>query len=93
LNCPKPSPRVVDQSAIEYVRNVRDRRCVYGFYCGDPCNSDILHVHHIKKRSQGGDDIPENLITLCPKHHTMAERHEISPETFIKILEEFKNYE
>jgi len=31
--------------------------------------SDRLEVHHIKYRSQGGSDAPENLITLCSKHH------------------------
>lgn len=31
--------------------------------------SDKLHVHHIKFRSKGGSDTPNNLITLCEKHH------------------------
>jgi predicted restriction endonuclease len=66
--------------------------CMYGFYYNDPCDSNVLQVHHIKKRSQGGDDSLSNLITLCPKHHGMAERHEIAPEVFLSILEEFKDY-
>lgn len=28
-----------------------------------------LHVHHIVFKSQGGSDAPNNLITLCEKHH------------------------
>ena len=32
----------------------------------------ILKVHHIKYRSEGGTDRPENLITLCSKCHTPA---------------------
>lgn len=28
-----------------------------------------LQVHHIMPRSEGGTDIPENLVTLCPKCH------------------------
>ena len=32
----------------------------------------ILKVHHIKYRSKGGTDRPENLITLCSKCHTPA---------------------
>jgi hypothetical protein len=31
--------------------------------------SNKLEVHHIKYRSQGGSDAPNNLITLCQKHH------------------------
>jgi hypothetical protein len=31
--------------------------------------SNKLKVHHIKYRSQGGSDAPNNLITLCQKHH------------------------
>lgn len=33
-----------------------------------------LEVHHIKFKSQGGSDNPNNLITLCSKHH--KELHE-----------------
>ncbi len=29
-----------------------------------------LHVHHLVFRCQGGGDSPDNLITLCEKHHT-----------------------
>ena len=32
----------------------------------------ILKVHHIRYRSEGGSDRPENLITLCSKCHTPA---------------------
>jgi hypothetical protein len=31
--------------------------------------SDRLEVHHIKYRSQGGSDAPNNLIVHCKKHH------------------------
>lgn len=31
--------------------------------------SSKLEVHHIIYRSKGGSDAPENLITLCSKHH------------------------
>jgi hypothetical protein len=34
--------------------------------CGARTN---LQVHHIQKRSQGGRDTNENLITLCAKCH------------------------
>ncbi len=31
--------------------------------------SKKLHVHHIVFRSDGGSDAPNNLITLCKRHH------------------------
>lgn len=36
-----------------------------------------LEVHHIKFRSQGGSDNPNNLITLCSKHHKMIHEGKI----------------
>ena len=44
----------------------RDQHC-----CGAPgCkHSKFLEVHHIKSRSDGGGNHPENLITLCSSCH------------------------
>ena len=36
-------------------------------YC--KANKVALHVHHIKFRSEGGSDTPDNLITLCHQCH------------------------
>lgn len=33
-----------------------------------------LNVHHIKPVSEGGDDKPENLITLCKECHKEIHR-------------------
>ncbi len=33
---------------------------------------DTLEVHHIRNRSQGGKDNPDNLLTLCHDHHASA---------------------
>lgn len=42
------------------------------------CGFDVLvEVHHIQPRKRnggGGKDTLDNLITLCPNHHTMADR-------------------
>jgi hypothetical protein len=77
--------RVVDPKTVTWVLNERDRACLYGIYSGDPC-SGPLSVHHIDKRSQLGDDVPENLITLCLKHHEAAERRLVKPEQFLEAL-------
>ena len=34
------------------------------------CAYPITEQHHILPRSMGGSDDPENLIALCPNHHT-----------------------
>lgn len=44
----------------------RDR---YKCQCGKSGCSKKLEVHHIIFRSNGGSDSPDNLITLCSKHH------------------------
>ncbi len=46
------------------------------------CKFDILvEVHHIIPRRYNGPDTLENLISLCPTHHTMADRNMITQET------------
>lgn len=37
--------------------------------CDDPRH---LQIHHAVKRSQGGSDEEQNLITLCPRCHALA---------------------
>jgi 5-methylcytosine-specific restriction endonuclease McrA len=61
-------PRIqLDREAYQQVcRQVLQRdgwRCQQ---CGSRTN---LQVHHILLRSQSGDDIEENLITLCSECH------------------------
>lgn len=49
----------------------------YCEYCGNRHN---LEQHHLKRRSQGGGDEPENLITLCRECHTKHHAGHISSE-------------
>ena len=43
-------------------------------FCGRSVKDHaILHVHHIRYRSQGGTDRMRNLITICEKCHTPAD--------------------
>lgn len=42
---------------------------------GDVCGNGDLHVHHIRRRSQGGTDDPSNLVTLCATHHKYVHDH------------------
>lgn len=47
-------------------------RCTVGWLLGGAC-SDLLHVHHLIPREQGGPDEIENLITVCERHHPQVE--------------------
>ena len=42
-----------------------------GYRCSVPCCRlrRRLHVHHLRWRSRGGDDAPENLAAACSCHH------------------------
>lgn len=41
--------------------------CPCCIYCGSPY---ALHVHHVKRRSQGGEGNVNNLVCLCVHCHT-----------------------
>ena len=40
-----------------------------GWRCQNCGSSNELHVHHLAKRSELGDDALDNLITLCAACH------------------------
>ena len=81
----KPSKAVLD------VVNKRDGRCMYGLLHGG-C-SEGKDPHHIKSRGSGGGDEPENIITLCRRHHNDAHAGRISKYELYAILTEFYNYQ
>ena len=56
---PQKKQRIIDPAAIEAARRP------YCQNCGLSKTSVKYDVHHITKRSQGGDDVPENLICIC----------------------------
>ena len=57
------------QYGFENVKAYVLSRDAYKCQCGQKACVFKLEVHHIKYRSQGGSDTPDNLITLCSKHH------------------------
>ena len=54
----------------------RDKHKCQNDNCKNKDTNPILEVHHIKYRSKGGTDCPDNLITLCNKCHTPANHKE-----------------
>jgi len=47
--------------------------------CGFLATSN-LHIHHILKRTDGGTDHLDNLLTLCPSCHSKADRKFYNPD-------------
>lgn len=51
------------------------RKAVYSrdnYACALCDSTKYLQIHHYVHRSQGGDDTPHNLITLCADCHALA---------------------
>lgn len=60
------------------VRNdvfARDRGCVAVLLVRDVRCSGPLDPHHVLRRSQGGTDTADNLLTLCRAHHRWVHEH------------------
>lgn len=53
----------------------------------------MLDPHHIAFRSAGGEDIPENIITLCRSHHNLAQSLVITATELREILVRLFSYE
>ncbi|MGH9732373.1 MAG: HNH endonuclease [Candidatus Acidiferrales bacterium] len=63
--------RLVPQTYDELRKQILQRD---GWRCQQCGCSANLHVHHIRSRSKLGDDVPENLITLCADCHQATHR-------------------
>ncbi|KLU61447.1 HNH endonuclease [Peptococcaceae bacterium CEB3] len=77
--------RIEDSSAIEAVRT---KYCKYvDPATGVRCNQPVFgQPHHIKSRGAGGDDIKENLISLCGECHRKAHDGNIARQTLVQIV-------
>ncbi len=56
--------------------------------CKGKSKDKVLNVHHIKPRSNGGTDRPDNLITLCETCH--KNYHKGKVELKVRLSKEFK---
>ena len=80
---PKPRKRIQDRALLKHIRQTV-RNCER---CGRNCTSYIHGgPHHIKYRSQGGDDIKENLIRLCIDCHTDIHNAKYHRRELIEIV-------
>ena len=46
------------------------------------CTSQGTQAHHIRRRSQGGQDTAENLIWICAAHHTWVHANPATAEHY-----------
>lgn len=56
--------RIVDPALLALVRTLPCLACL-------PIVSKPSQPHHVTSVGAGGDDVPENLMPLCPEHHSM----------------------
>ena len=60
---PKPAKRIVDPDTVR-------RYLLMHPWCeAASCINPAWHAHHVLYRSQGGDDVDANLLSLCGDHH------------------------
>ena len=83
----KPKKRYVNKQVLRTYR----ARHEYCELCGgnEMFGTPSAGVHHIRFRSQQGDDLPENLIYLCAPCHGLAHDGTFTRE----YLQEVKNGE
>jgi 5-methylcytosine-specific restriction endonuclease McrA len=48
--------------------------------------SECVDVHHIVSLANGGNSFPENLISLCPNHHRLADRGKIPANDLRRLV-------
>lgn len=59
---PEVRRKVIERDSID--------GCPVCRYCGKPMLHGGINLHHLQRRSQGGEGIEENLICLCGMCHT-----------------------
>jgi hypothetical protein len=52
--------------------------------------TDQMHVHHVIWRTNGGSDLPENLLTLCEKCHSKAHKNQKFNTKIVELFEGVK---
>lgn len=63
--------RIVDRKLLDKYHTMPCLIC--GLFGSDP--------DHIKTKGSGGDDVPNNIVNLCRRHH--SERHAIGWSSFV----------
>ena len=89
---PAPKHKRIVQHDITAQARQRDGVCLYGLLHKDGCIGG-LDGHHIEGRGEGGDDVLENIVSLCRYHHGEAEAHRITKRELKAILTLYHGYQ
>lgn len=72
----RPKRRTRTASTVDRAAVIaRDGGCVGARAIPETRCAGALHLHHVIRRSQGGPDTPENLVTLCAVCHDWVHGH------------------
>ncbi len=79
----KPQKRYVNKQIVKAYRERHDccEKCSSNDFFGTPSGG----AHHLLFKSQGGDDLPENLYVLCAKCHGKAHNGTYSREYLLGL--------
>ena len=78
--------RKVNRNKIDMLKRVYAYRCqICGFNVGRDYGTNIAEAHHIKYFSKSIDNSSDNLIILCPNHHSII--HTLNPKFDYKELQ------
>lgn len=94
---PKPKKKrkgraVRRNKTVAQMARDRDGTCLYGLLYQDGCVGMLSPHHIVSFGSDPRQDVLENLIVLCKKHHNEAEAHTIDSITLRGILYHFYGY-
>jgi len=64
-------PAEFEDLDYEWIKTSNKIKARDGYRCELCGSQEDLHVHHIIPRSEGGDNSPDNLVTLCEECHRM----------------------
>lgn len=68
------------------IERMKKEYCEYCYRYTRLDGQNIGHVHHIKSKGSGGDDIESNLIYLCYECHDKVHKGLIEKETLKEIV-------
>lgn len=71
--------RKLDANIGKRLKLLYGYRCqVCGKYIGEKYGSTIIHAHYIEPFSTSLDNTPQNIMILCPNHHSIV--HDVLPK-------------
>lgn len=71
--------RKLNRAIGEGLKRVYRYQCqICGEYIGEKYDVKLIHTHHIVPFSESMDNDPDNIMVVCPNHHSII--HSVNPE-------------